>query len=468
MSDILIVDDRVENLEMMRDILESSDYQVRIAEDANGTLQELAEQVPDLVLLDLWLRDSSLGGLELLKHIGEHHPQTPVVMISAHGNIETAVQAMELGAVSFVEKPISKKQLLEVVRRALEVSQLKRENAAFRERERREVQLVGSSKAMNHLRNKLLSAAKSKSRILFRGPPGTGKQEAARFVHLHSPRREGPFLVVGMDEVTGHAPDDRDPFRDLLSMADGGTMFLDEIGDLPEAFQSELLRVLTDQTLASSGTGGRRRYDVRVLSATTRDPEAMLKAGDVREDLYHRLAVLEFELPPLAARKRDIPQLVEHFMELLSDEFGRPPREVGRPVVNALMAHAWPGNVRELRNIVERLVMSDESRSGKPVDVAELPLAFLEQEPAVSIDADELAKLPLREAREEFERRYLLALVQRCEGNVAEMAEQAGMARTAMHRKLNDLGLIGPRRQAVAATGPKPARSPAGQPEQPQ
>ena len=448
MDNILIVDDRPENLEVMQDILQDCGYFVRTATDADGAFRAIEAREPDLLLLDLWLRDSSQGGMDILTAVRKDLPFTPVIMISAHGNIESAVQAIQKGAFTFVEKPINTSALTEVVKNALEVSRLRRENAAYRERDRRSVHLVGNSIALTKLRNTLESVAKGNSRVLFQGPLGSGKEEAARFLHVCSPRAAGPFAqvsggVLSVGDAFLSAGDYRilQSLSDILEKADGGTLFIDEAADLTREVQVALLRVLVDQTRSRSFGG--QRADVRVLAATAHDLRAMIREGKFRDDLFHRLAVIEVELPALSERRGDIPLLAQHFMEVLGAELGRLPRKISPGAMNALQSHNWPGNLRELKNIIERLMIVDDAMQAAPVGFRELPSEICgvkEQVPEIA--GDEFVDLSIREARSLFERQYLLAQVARTNGNVARMAEVVGMERSALHRKLKSLGIL--------------------------
>ncbi len=433
MADILVVDDRVDNLEIMRDTLEDCGYTVRTATNADAALTETKAKEPDLILLDLWLRESSLGGMDLLERVRSDHPLAPVIMISAHGNIEAAVQAIEQGAFTFIEKPVQGVRLRQVVQRALEMARLERENAAYRARDQRAVRLLGESPAMVKLRRTLESVAKHNSRVLFLGPPGVGKEEAARYLHLRSPSAEAAFVSIGANAFTDGIPS-------VWAQAESGTLLIDEIADLGDAGQRHLLRALVEQTIARPDTSGR---NVRVLSTSTQDPRKLIEEGKLREDLYHRLAVVEVNLPPLSARRGDIPELATHFMELIASDLGRQPREFEAPAMSILQTHAWSGNIRELRNVIERLLIAGRSgQDGSPVTVGEIPTDLDAAEP-VAHGGDGFAGMTLREARKVFERQYLLFHAALADGNVLRMSEQVGVERTALYRKLRSLDIFG-------------------------
>lgn len=446
MNSILIVDDRPENLEVMRDILSDHGFEVRVSTDFEGAMRAIDAQQPDLLLLDLWLRNSAKGGMEILETVQASMPQVPVVMISAHGNIETALEAIHKGALDFVEKPVNTKQLMAVVHRALEVGDLRRENAVLRRREHRQVRLLGDSMAMTRLRELLNETAKRNSRVLFHGPVGSGKEEAARYLHLNSPRAAGPFHVVG-GAVLGRGQGRPDVLSRALNRAEGGTLLIDEVADTSQEAQMALLRILVSQTRSPSTETGSDPHDVRILSSTAQDLRKAIEMGRFRKDLYHRLAVVDVEMPPLVQRLADIPVLMAHFMELLAEDLGSSPRPITNAAMQELKSYSWPGNLRELKNIAERLVLAAGAHAGHPVGIGELPPEIHgitdvsgSVESAYTLP-DEFLDLPLRVARTKFDKLYLLAHVARACGNVPRMATVVGMERAALHRKLRDLGI---------------------------
>lgn len=435
MTDILIVDDSSDNLMIMRDTLVDCGYEVRTAVDADGAIHEL-EREPDMLLLDLWLRDSSGGGMEVLDHVRTQYPDIPVVMISAHGSIKTAVQAMEKGAFTFIEKPPDGTQLREVTARAVEMGRLRRENAAFRARARRPAHLLGDSQVMARLRSNLVSVAEHNSRVLFTGPPGSGKEEAARFLHAMSPRAEGPFVSIGAVELSQLASGDG--FAQFWVGATGGTLLLDEVADLDPSGQKRVLRILVDQTVGRNRTA---RADVRVVATTAQELRKRIAGGQFREDLFHRIAVVEVDLPPLRARRRDIPELAHHLMERIAAERGCRPRQFSPVALTILQAHSWPGNVRELRNEIERLLIGRNADQSKPVLPGDISHAINTVSVPKAGALWDFADSPLREARTAFERKYLQYHADLAGGNVAKMAEQVGLERTALHRKLRALSI---------------------------
>lgn len=449
---ILIVDDRPDNLELLRDILEDVGYQVRTATDSESAMRAIEAAPPDLLLLDLWLRSSREGGIEILERSREAHPQTPVIMISAHGRIETAVQAIEKGAFTFLEKPINSSHLTSVVRRALDVRRIEEENLAYRSRERREVQLLGKSPHMARLRGTLDSLADGNARVLFRGALGSGREEAARYLHLQSPRSAKPFGNLAAAQLSGS----RDPAQILetaLQRAEGGMLLIEEVADLDGPAQNALLRVLVDQTRSRDARGG-LPPDVRILATTSRDLKSLINEGRFRDDLYYRLGVVELYLPPLTERRADIPQLLAHFMNLLAEDMGRPPRTASPQTIDLLQSYEWPGNVRELRNLTERLMISEEAKSGQPIAPDELPGEIRgASDSAATAGIDYFLDFDLRAARQMFETRYLELQVARAGGNVARMVQSVGMERTALHRKLKTLGITSEYSDAYRVAG---------------
>src|SRR4249920_330477 len=367
-SDILIVDDEADIRELVAGILDDEGFSTRTARDSDSALAEIANRRPHLVFLDIWLQGSKLDGLQLLEQIKKDHPEVPVVMISGHGNIETAVAAIKRGAYDFIEKPFKSDRLILVATRALETSRLKREVKELKQLAPTASILTGRSPCMNQLRQTIDRAAKANSRILIVGPSGSGKELAARTLHNASGRAEGPFVVInaaaitpermevemfGVEQANGEQA--RKP--GALEEAHGGTLFIDEIADMPRETQNKILRVLVDQTFQRVGGTAKVSVDVRIASSTSRNIEAEVAAGRFREDLYHRLSVVPLRVPPLAERRDDIPELVQYFMEQISTSTGLPVRRIASDALAVLQSHDWPGNVRQLRNNVERLMI---------------------------------------------------------------------------------------------------------------
>ncbi|RMD47068.1 MAG: sigma-54-dependent Fis family transcriptional regulator [Alphaproteobacteria bacterium] len=448
MGDILIVDDERDIRELIADILRDEGHQPRMAANSDEAMREINREPPDLIILDIWLKDSRMDGIEILKTVRRDNPDVPVVIISGHGNIELAVAAIKRGAYDFIEKPFNIDQLMVVIDRALETSRLRRENARLRRGEVTSAKLVGASPAFRALRSQLDRLARSNSRVMLFGPPGSGKEVAARYIHANSPRAEAPFVTVNsaaisperMEEVLfGRESPERGIEAGLFEQAHGGVLFFDEVADMPLGTQSKLLRVLVENEFQRVGGVDRVRVDVRVISSTTRDLKAEIAAGRFREELFHRLSVVPVEVPPLEARREDIPLLARHFIEELNRTQGLPLRELSEEAEALLQTMSWPGNVRQLRNVIERVLILGPEEG--PITARELPAA----EPAgqgAALLGPEVATLPLREAREAFERAYLLAQINRFGGNISRTAAFVGMERSALHRKLKSLGIV--------------------------
>jgi two-component system nitrogen regulation response regulator NtrX len=449
--DILVVDDEADICDLVAGVLEDEGYEARTARSSDQAIAALEERRPSLVLLDVWLQGSKLDGLELLDEIKQRDPSLPVLMISGHGNIDTAVAAIRRGAIDFIEKPFEAARLLHLVARATETDRLRRENESLRARIGEEDELNGNSSAINGVRATLKRVAGTGSRVLITGPAGVGKEVAARLLHNWSGRSNAPFVVVSAARMTTErveeelfgTEDESGPRPGLLERAHGGTLFLDEIGDMPLAAQGRILRVLTDQRF--NRIGGQRlvNVDVRVISATSRDLETEIAEGRFREDLFYRLNVVPVRLPPLAERREDIPPLVEHFAARYAAE-----RRVANPGISdeaiaAMQAYEWPGNVRQLRNIVERTIILAPGNRIARIDVDMLPAEILEDQMQIAPDkgARAIMGTPLREARETFEREYLRVQIRRFSGNISRTATFIGMERSALHRKLKTLGL---------------------------
>ncbi|MEM9724959.1 MAG: sigma-54 dependent transcriptional regulator [Pseudomonadota bacterium] len=452
MADILIVDDEPDIRTLLSDILRDEDHDTRMADTADGALREINTRRPDLIVLDIWLQGSRMDGIEVLKHVKRDNPDVPVLIISGHGNIEVAVAAIRQGAYDFIEKPFKLDHLLVSVGRALEASKLRRENADLRAREQRVAELVGRSQVITQLRQSLTRAGPTGSRVMFTGPPGSGKEIAARYLHARSKRADGPFVVVNsasiepaLMELTLFGEEkDGVVTEGLFERAHGGTLFFDELADMPLGTQSKILRVLLDQSFSRLGGAGTVRVDLRIVSATTADLTQEISEGRFREDLYHRMNVVPIAAPSLAERREDIPDLVEHFVERLNKEQGLAARRFGADAIAALQAFQWPGNVRQLKNIVERILILGGG-SKDPVSADDLPAELVsgavEGGGAAGLDAS-LVSMPLRDAREAFEREYLIAQINRFGGNISRTAEFVGMERSALHRKLKSLGVV--------------------------
>ena len=450
--DILVVDDERDIRELVAGVLEDEGYATRGAADSDAALEAIAERRPSLVLLDVWLQGSRLDGLELLDEMKRRDPSIPVLVISGHGNIDTAVAAIRRGAVDFIEKPFEAERLLLLVERATETERLRREVVSLRASVGRENDLTGNSTAINTVRATLKRVASTGSLVLISGGPGVGKEVAARLLHGWSQRTAAPFVIVSAARMTPERVEEElfgveeggDLVRPgLLEQAHGGTLFLDEIADMPVATQARILRVLTDQSF--SRVGGTRivKVDVRVVSATARDLMAEIAAGRFREDLYYRLNVVPVLIPPLTERREDIPVLVEHFVAHYASERRVPTPEVAPDAMVALQSYEWPGNVRQLRNVVERtVILAPGDRIGR-IDLDLLPPEVLGKPGDIGngVGANAIMGAPLKEARETFEREYLRVQIRRFSGNISRTASFIGMERSALHRKLKLLGI---------------------------
>jgi two-component system nitrogen regulation response regulator NtrX len=450
--DILVVDDEADIRSLIAGVLEDEGYRPRTAADSDATLAALAERRPALLILDIWLQGSRLDGLELLDVVKAKDPGLPVLIISGHGNLDTAVAAIKRGAWDFIEKPFQADQLLIAVARATETERLRREVDELRTLVGIENELTGTSQMINAVRATIKRVGATGSRVLIQGPAGSGKEVAARLLHRWSTRAERPFVVVAAarmeperveEELFGEEQGGELVRPGLLEVADGGTLFIDEVSDMPLTTQAKILRVLTDQSFQRVGGTRAVKVDVRVVSATARDLAAEIQAGRFREDLYYRLNVVPVRLPPLAERREDIPHLAEYFLARLATE-----RRVKTPTITpdaiaALQAFAWPGNVRQLRNIVERTLILAPANTTDCIDLEHLP-PELTAEPARLLPdqaARSIMGTPLREAREAFEREYLKVQIRRFSGNISRTAAFIGMERSALHRKLKALGI---------------------------
>ena len=452
-SDILIVDDEADIRELVAGILDDEGFTTRTARDSDSALAEIANRRPSLVFLDIWLQGSKLDGLQLLEQIKRDHADLPVVMISGHGNIETAVAAIKRGAYDFIEKPFKSDRLILVATRALETSRLKREVKELKQLAPTASVMTGRSACMNQLRQTIDRAAKANSRILIVGPSGAGKELAARTLHNLSSRADGPFVVINAAAITpermevelfGVEPNGEHARKTgALEEAHGGTLFIDEIGDMPRETQNKILRVLVEQTFQRQGGTAKVSVDVRIISSTARNLEEEIAAGHFREDLFHRLSVVPIRVPPLSERREDIPELIDYFMDQISAATGLPKRQIGQDAMAVLQSHVWPGNVRQLRNNVERVMILAGGGPEVIITADMLPQDVGSMVPAMptSNNGEHIMGLPLREAREVFERDYLMAQISRFSGNISRTAEFVGMERSALHRKLKALGV---------------------------
>jgi two-component system, NtrC family, nitrogen regulation response regulator NtrX len=456
-SDILVIDDEADIRDLVSGILEDDGHQVRTARDSDEALDAFSKRKPSLVVLDIWLQGSRMDGLDLLSTFKEIDPELPVIVISGHGTIETAVAAIRKGAYDFVEKPFTADRLLLVVQRAVETTRLKRENTALKARSGFGDDLIGSSPAMAALRTAIDRVAQTNSRVLIAGPAGSGKELIARLLHENSPRGVGAFVPINAasiapdrmeSEIFGEeGPDGRPKKIGVFEQAHGGTLFLDEVGDMPIETQSKILRVLVEQRFRRVGGANDVQVNVRVVSSTSRELRGDIEEGRFREDLFHRLNVVPLRAPSLSERREDIPELAGYFVGRLAGMSGVPPRQIGEDALAALQAADWPGNVRQLRNVIERILILATGDPQTPVTIDALPPEAWPQAGFSRQDGlQEVIGLPLRDARERFEREYLNVQITRFGGNISRTAAFIGMERSALHRKLKSLGVEAPGR----------------------
>ena len=449
MSDILIVDDERDIRELISEILRDEGYSTRLAQNSDEAMAAVEAEPPMLMILDLWLKDSQMDGIGILMAVKREYPEVPVVIISGHGNIEIAVAAIKKGAYDFIEKPFNIDQLLVVIGRAMETSRLRRENTKLRKRDSGPSEMIGQSQAMKLLRTQLGKVTRSNGRVMLTGPSGCGKEVAARHIHAQSSRASAPFVTVScaaiepdkMEPVLfGQESGPRGVIPGLLEQAHGGILYLDEVADMPLGTQSKILRVLVDQTFTRVDGAERVKVDLRVISSTTRDLRAEITAGNFRQELYDRLNVVPIAVPPLSERRDDIPLLAQHFVEMLHQTQGLTKRDLLQEAEAQLQSLTWPGNIRQLRNVIERALILGDGQGA--IEARELvPEATGDEEEGRVVLAGGLATLPLREARELFEREYLLTQINRFGGNISRTAAFVGMERSALHRKLKSLGV---------------------------
>ncbi|MDZ7824414.1 MAG: sigma-54 dependent transcriptional regulator [Ahrensia sp.] len=451
-SDILVIDDEEDIREIVSGILEDEGHETRTAFDSDSALAAISDRVPRLIFLDIWMQGSKLDGLELLDEIQAMHPSLPVVMISGHGNIETAVSAIRRGAYDYIEKPFKSDRLVLIAERALETSSMRREISDLKKQSTVSSELIGNSPAITGLKQAIDRVGPTNSRVLITGPSGSGKELVARAIHKASTRSVGPFVTLNAAAITpsrmeielfGTEAVGAERKVGALEQAHGGILYLDEIADMPLETQSKILRVLVEQEFERVGGVRRVKVDVRVISSTAIDLEALIEAGGFRRDLFNRLAVVPIEVPPLTARREDIATLAELFMKQISEQTGIRQKIIDHDAMGILQAHSWPGNIRQLRNALERIMILTRDESDEvPITVSMLPAELSDNLPkAPTADDTHIMSLPLREARERFERDYLLAQISRFGGNISRTSEFIGMERSALHRKLKSLGV---------------------------
>ena len=450
MGDILITDDERDIRELISDILKDEGFTTRLAGTSDECMAQIDKETPALMILDIWLKDSRMDGIDILKQVRKDHPEVPVVIISGHGNIEIAVAAIKQGAYDFIEKPFNIDQLMVVIRRAMETSRLRRENIALKRTDAAPTEMLGESASFRTLVSQLEKVTKSNGRVMLTGEGGSGKETAARYIHINSDRADMPFASVScasieperMEEVLfGRETEGRGVERGLFEEANGGVIYFDGVADMPLATQSKLLRVLVDQKFQRVGGVDKVQVDVRVISSTNRDLTAAIAAETFRQELYHRLNVVPIHVPSLEERREDIPLLAAHFIEELHTSQGLTARPLSDEAGALLQTMPWPGNARQLKNVMERvLILGDASGL---IEAKELPSqADGPVDEGRVLLSGSLATLPLREARELFEREYLLTQINRFGGNISRTASFVGMERSALHRKLKTLGVV--------------------------
>ena len=449
MGNILIVDDEKDIRQLISDILKDEGYSTKLAANSTECINEINSSPPDLLILDIWLKDSHMDGIDILKVAQRDNPEIPVVIISGHGNIEIAVAAIKQGAYDFIEKPFNTDQLLVVINRAMEVSKLRRENSALKIQDITRSEMVGKSTTFKNLKNNLDKVTKSNGRVLLTGPPGSGKEVAARYIHANSNRNDFPFITINcasiesnrMEEVLfGSQYKGSEVEPGLLEMAHGGMVYFDEVADMPIGTQSKILRVLVEQQFIRLGGSDTVRVDLRVISSTTKNLKALITEGKFREELYHRLNVVPIEVPSLEDRRDDIPELSLLFLQELHSQQGLSARKLSEDSLAFLQSMEWPGNVRQLKNHIERILILGPNDDFISVnELNELDPSFEDEN--IETVINNIVTLPLREARELFERDYLLTQINRFGGNISRTASFVGMERSALHRKLKSLNI---------------------------
>ena len=448
MGDILIVDDEKDIRELVSDILIDEGYTTQLAADSEDTFKSIEKSKPKLIILDIWLKESRLDGIDILKHVKLNNPDIPVVIISGHGNIEIAVAAIKQGAYDFIEKPFNIDQLTVVIARAMETSRLRIANAAFKIKEIPSIELIGNSSVFKSFNQQLDKVSSGNSRIMLTGPSGSGKEVAARYIHKNSPRKDFAFVTVNsasmsserMEELLFGSETNGNIQLGLLEQANGGVLYLDEVGDMPIGTQSKILRVLVDQQFMRIGGKTNTSVDFRVISSSSQNLAQEIQNKNFREDLYHRLNVIQISVPSLKDRIEDIPLISKFFIDELSEKQGLPKRKLSLKAVVHLQSRYWPGNIRQLRNVLERSLILG-SQSGE-ISIAELESKeIIKNDNLIEMDGNMLG-LPLREARELFEKDYLVAQINRFGGNISKTSQFVGMERSALHRKLKTLNVV--------------------------
>jgi two-component system nitrogen regulation response regulator NtrX len=450
MGDILITDDERDIRELISDILKDEGFTTRLAGTSDECMAQIDKAVPALMILDIWLKDSRMDGIDILKQVKRDHPEVPIVIISGHGNIEIAVAAIKQGAYDFIEKPFNIDQLMVVIRRAMETSRLRRENIELKRTDAVPTEMLGESATFRTLISQLEKVTKSNGRVMLTGESGSGKETAARYIHINSDRGDMPFVSVNcasiepdhMEEVLfGRETEGRGVEPGLLEEANGGVIYFDGVAEMPLGTQAKLLRVLVDQKFQRVGGVDKVQVDVRVISSTNKDLQVAIEAETFRQELYHRLNVVPIHVPSLEERREDIPLLAAHFIEELNKSQGLGARPLSNEAAALLQTMAWPGNARQLKNVMERVLILGDTTGA--IEAKELPTqSDSPAEQGRVLLSGSLATLPLRDARELFEREYLLTQINRFGGNISRTASFVGMERSALHRKLKTLGVV--------------------------
>ena len=453
MSYILVVDDEKDIRDLISQILFEEGHTVKLAHNSMSAMDYINNKEPDLIILDIWLKDSEMDGIEILKSVKQNNPLCPVVVISGHGNIEIAVAAVKQGAYDFIEKPFNTDQLLLVINRALEASRLRKEVYSLQNKEMNESKMVGGTGAFKILKQKLDKLMNSNGRILITGPSGSGKEIAARYIHQNSPRANNRFLTIAcasiqsekMEELLFGQEAEGKISPGLFEKAHGGTLFFDEVADLPIGTQAKILRVLVDQVFTRVGGKNIVRVNCRIVSSTSKDLAMEIEKGYFKEELFHRLNVVPIKIPSLEERILDVSLLSAYFIDWLSKNEGLPNKQLTDASIRKLQNMSWPGNIRQLKNTIERaLILGSSKAIINPKDIFE----FIETEKKDSFQSNVLdfnseffADKSLRSAREEFERAYLKYQISKFGGNVSKTASYVGMERSALHRKMKILNI---------------------------
>jgi len=452
--DVLIVDDEQDIRELVSDILSDDGYKTRVVGDSTSALEAIKERVPAAVVLDIWLQGSEMDGLGVLEIIKKRYPNLPVIMISGHGNIETAINSIRLGAYDYIEKPFKEDRILRLVKRAVETAKLKNENEELKKAVF-ENHLVGDSAAVVTLRQVIEKVAHTESRVMINGAAGSGKEVVARLIHQKSKRASHPFVILnastisaekveeelfGREDSSAHSGDGK---TGILENAHRGTLFLDEVAYMPFGTQGKILRILQEGSFERLGGNKRVNIDVRIIASTNKDLQREIALGRFREDLYYRLNVVTIKVPSLKERKSDIGAIANYFMSKCSESLGLPLKELSENAIAAMEVYEWPGNIRQLRNVIEWLLIMSPDATGNQITSSMLPPELLSSNPLVGCfgGSADVMGLPLRDAREIFETEYLAAQLDRFGGNVSKTATFIGMERSAFHRKLKSLGV---------------------------